>query len=511
MILRASQKKSKYYIIIFSLIIAIASILRFSCLGRNSFDLQEHTYDKLALDINTKFADIVSDQAAISLGHPLGGITIVHLFLKKINILNLSNELLFRLPSAFSGIIVVIMTYFLSLELFFNRKKALFAAFLTAINPFLVYYSRSSEPYSIISFLSILNYFLFTTLFLQNNYSRIKYISFILINIIIFQIHYFSILILLAEIITMYILFKKKDVALYKMKLFFIAVLFIFTFLIIYIPRLIISLHAQNEMMSSSFVKEMLYPKTYWFLYYSEIFRTYLGFPTYLIFLALMGLLLAIIYFPNFKKNNYSFAIFLSVLLFLICIVSTLHLFNFVKNIGNIYPFIQRYYIYFVPFILIYMTYISFIKSQSQNHKLHYFKNAFITLWITISLFYSFTSAYGKQKSDIKKVVDYFNSNNGPSYNIYTLNLPFYELFNYYFKNYCTQNFSLYANITENDLLTQQTIYILVLQEYIFGQKHFLMAPSIHKLESIKKIRVLSKKIKFDITQLYIFNDLTAR
>ncbi len=510
--LRSKVKIPKYNILIFSFIIVIASFLRFSWLGRNSFDLQEHTYDKLALDINTKFADIISDQAALSLGHPIGGITILHLFLKKFNILNLSNELLFRLPSAFSGIIVVIVIYFLSFELFFDKRISLLSAFLIAINPFLVYYSRSSEPYSIISLLAVLNYFLFIIVFLESKFSKIGYLLFILVNIIAFHLHYFTILVLLAEIITILIQFKKKAVPLHNIKLFFTVVISIFFLLIMYIPRMFITLAAQNKMMAQSYVAELLYPKTSCFLYYSELFRTYLGFPIYLSFFVPIGILLAVAYFSNFKKNYYSFAILLLSVLFLICITSTLHLFNFIKAIGTIYPFIQRYYIYFVPLILMYMAHISFLKPYPQRRQLYHLKNIFLILWITISFFYSCTLAYGKEKVDIRKVVNYFNSNpnNSSPYNIYCLNLTFYELFDYYFKNYCTSKFNLNHDITLGDFSLQQTAYVLVLQEYIFGQAHFYMNPSIHKLESIKKYKVLSKKIEFDGINVYIFNNSSA-
>jgi 4-amino-4-deoxy-L-arabinose transferase-like glycosyltransferase len=52
------------------------------------------------------------------------------------------NEFITRLPAAVSGVLIIPVVYFLALELFTKQKIALFAAFLTAISPWGIYYSR---------------------------------------------------------------------------------------------------------------------------------------------------------------------------------------------------------------------------------------------------------------------------------------------------------------------------------------------------------------------------------
>lgn len=497
------------YKVIFLFIIFIAIILRFSWLSRDTFDVQEQSYFFPIIEHDTTLKEIFFNKIALSLGHPPGSITTVLFFLKKINFLKLSYELLFRLQSALSGVGLVIVIYLLALRLFSERKTALLSAFFVAISPYLTYYSRSCEPYSLLSVLAALNYYFFVTLFLQNTPSRIKYISFILINIIAFHISYFSVFIIAAELITVLILFKKKLILSSSVRLFLWAIMIIFLLLAAYIPLLCANYIEQIKLMAKDEVREIFYPKTYWPLYYSEILRTYLGFPLFLAFLAPIGLLLVLIYFPIVKKNISYFAIFLFVLLSIILCVSILYLLIFAINIGKIYPLAHRHHSYFVSLILIYMAYVFSLKSPCRNSNLYKFKNTFIIIWIMISLLYSSAFAFSNQRPDINRVIDYFNQNfkNAKSCNIFILNpIYFSGIFYYYFNKYCTVDYHLYPGVPSENNLAGQAAYAIIPYESIFGQSHFYIEPSVNIQKLIKNNKVFLKKIRFPKIDMYIFN-----
>lgn len=495
------------YKIMFFFIILIAVILRFFWLSRDTFDVQEQSYFFSIIERDTTLREVFFNKIALSLGHPPGGITTVLFFLKNINFLKLSYELLFRLQSALSGVGLVIVIYLLSLRLFSERKTALLSAFFVAISPYLIYYSRSCEPYSLLSVLAALNYYFFVTIFLQNKPSRIKYILFIVINIIAFHISYFSVFIIAAELITVLILFKKKLILSFNARLFFWAIFIIFLFLAAYIPLLCANYSEQIKLMAKDDVREIFYPKTYWPLYYTELLRTYLGFPNFLFFLAPVGLLLAIIYFPEVKEKKPHFAIFLFVLLSLIICASIVYLLIFAIRVGKIYPLAHRYHIYFVPLILMYLAWIFFLNRPLPISKLYKFKKTFFAVWMIISLFYSCTFVFSNQRTDIKGAIDYFNKNfrKDTSCNIFILNpIFFYGICYYYFERYCTSNYHLFYGIPSLEQMSKQPAYVLVLSESLFGRSHFYMKHAVEAFESMKNNKPLFKIREFHNVNIYV-------
>lgn len=133
---------SNFYLV---LIIILAAILRICWLGEapNTFSTDEASdgYDAYSILLTNR--DRYGEYFPIILRafNDARESLYVFLLVPLIKFFGL-NEFITRLPAAVSGVLIVPVVYFLAKELFTKQKIALFAAFLTAINPWGIYYSR---------------------------------------------------------------------------------------------------------------------------------------------------------------------------------------------------------------------------------------------------------------------------------------------------------------------------------------------------------------------------------
>ena len=101
-----------------------------------------------------------------------------YLTIPSISVLGL-NEFAVRLPSVIFGILTIITAYFLCLEIFKNSTIGLLAAFLLAISPFHIFFSRGAWQANLATFLITLGFYLFTLGLIKGRYLPLSVLTFL--------------------------------------------------------------------------------------------------------------------------------------------------------------------------------------------------------------------------------------------------------------------------------------------------------------------------------------------
>ena len=169
-------------IIVLGLIVIIAAFFRFWCLTQNplGFSADEATIGYNAYSILKTGADEygirfpLAFKAFSDYQAPL----YTYLTVPSIAVLGL-NEFAVRLPSAVFGILTVITVYFLCLEIFKNSTIGLSAAFLLAISPFHVFFSRGAWQANLATFLITLGFYLFAIGLRSGKYLPLSVLAFL--------------------------------------------------------------------------------------------------------------------------------------------------------------------------------------------------------------------------------------------------------------------------------------------------------------------------------------------
>lgn len=147
------------------LIILLAFFLRFFMLGKNPPSLY---WDEASLGYNAysilktgrdEFGEKFPLDKFIAFGDykPVGYIYAV---VPSIALFGL-NEFAIRFPSALSGVLMVLLTYYLVKELFNKEKLALISAFLLAVSPWSLHLSRVAFEANFAAFLNLLSVYFF--------------------------------------------------------------------------------------------------------------------------------------------------------------------------------------------------------------------------------------------------------------------------------------------------------------------------------------------------------------
>lgn len=131
-----------------------------------------------------------------------------------------------RLLSVLFGIGTIYINYLLIKSLF-NKKAALIAAFLLAINPLHIYYSQEARMYALETFTVSLSFY-FLTKYLQGN--KLLWWVYIGSLVLVLYSDYLPYLIILAQLIFVFIWFRKK------IKSIFLAQIIASTTLVLWIP-----------------------------------------------------------------------------------------------------------------------------------------------------------------------------------------------------------------------------------------------------------------------------------
>lgn len=118
------------------------------------------------------------------------------------------NALLLRLPSILFGVISIGVIYCLG-KLLFNKRAGLFSAFILAVSPFHIYYSREIRMYSLIALLSLTAVYFLVRAMRENK--DIHWLCYSISNIIGIYVHPMVILFFIAEAMFFIFYIKKYN------------------------------------------------------------------------------------------------------------------------------------------------------------------------------------------------------------------------------------------------------------------------------------------------------------
>lgn len=176
--------KNKSTIFFFVAIVVLATVLRLykistippslywdeASLGYNAFSILKTAHDEHGKFLPT------TNFAAFGDYKPPG---YIYLTVPSIALFGL-NEFAIRFPSAFFGILTVIITFLVTAKLFSNEKIALLASFFLAISPWHIQFSRAAFEANVGLFFSLLGIYLFLNFALRDSQQyRSKILSFV--------------------------------------------------------------------------------------------------------------------------------------------------------------------------------------------------------------------------------------------------------------------------------------------------------------------------------------------
>lgn len=317
--------------------------------------------------------------------------------------------------SAFIGTLSIIAIYYLGKEIF-NKNVGIYAALLTSINYFLIYYSQEARSYSLLFLLAILSYlFLFKAIRTQSKSNIFLYILF---TILVIYTHYFGFFLAGSQLFVFlfYVLISPVN----RKKLITLGLIAMMIISLTTIPLLYYILSNSNEIASERMgwcpVPTADFFITYFMAYFSNRYLS-IVFAILLLFLAIK------MYFHKIKNNKVIYA--------LIIWVFISYLLPYMKSIVSDPLLTPRYTIVILPAILLL---ISIAIDSIKNIKLKY---VILALIIISSLGHLFRQQYYTKpiKEEWRKVAKYVISDSG-NYPIYTPDTKFMHTqhFNTYFK-----------------------------------------------------------------------------
>lgn len=331
-----------YYPFIYSLVvisIVIGIFLRFQHLTLGSLWLDElHTMNEANPQKSMK--EVIDQVKAFEAIPPFYFLSI-HIWFKLFDF----NDFYARLFSAVAGCMGIGVIYLCGLKMY-NRRVALFAAALTALNYFHISYSQDARPYALLFFLSALSCYFFVRVLQNINFKNSLFYDFS--GLLLIYTHYFGVLLLIAQylLIFSFVLFDRKE----RKNLlihFGLAALLIVLGYLPWMPAMF------NSLGNASFWAPV--PK---FLYFTDYFEEYFGDedPLVKIFFCLIFLyfILAIrSKAPGWKINLLrENTLFLSfVILFTWMFIS--YLLPYLKSVWDVPILVTRYTIVTLPAILL--------------------------------------------------------------------------------------------------------------------------------------------------------------
>ena len=120
------------------------------------------------------------------------------------------NEIVGRIACAFIGLLSIPIIYYLGKECH-NKATGVFAALLTGVNYFHIYYSQELRFYSMAFLFSTLSYLFFVRAFKRND--LINFVGYAIFTIGLLYIHYYGMIIFFGQGLTFIVLLKyKRDI-----------------------------------------------------------------------------------------------------------------------------------------------------------------------------------------------------------------------------------------------------------------------------------------------------------
>jgi len=192
---RSFFKSSGFYL---GVALAIGSILRIYHLGYESLWADEAFSVFIA---KKSFIELITLCVKIDVHPPL----YVALLKCWIFLFGIS-ELALRSFSAIFGILTIYIIYRLG-SLLYDRMVGVIASYVSACSAFLIRYSQEARSYALLAFLSTLSIYLFCK-FLKKA-DRKNYFYLLIVNVLLSYTHIFGLMVIVAEFIFFFVLFKK--------------------------------------------------------------------------------------------------------------------------------------------------------------------------------------------------------------------------------------------------------------------------------------------------------------
>ncbi|MBX2828732.1 MAG: glycosyltransferase family 39 protein [Flavobacteriaceae bacterium] len=258
------------------------------------------------------------------------------------------NDLSLRSFSMVTGLFAVLSVYHIT-KLFFNKKVALYATLLAAVNFYLIRYSQEVRSYAFL--ILITNYsFYFFTLIVREGLSKKNSLYYVIITTLLLYTHYFSLFIIGAQFFAFLFLVDwktiKKDFKGYALTFGLPNALFLF-----WLPNILDGLKKERGAWRDEAQLTLVYD------YAKDFFN-----DPYLAVLAIITVLFTLVYFLlrkhyNLKRLERSFHPDHVALVILISWTVVFFMLPFLKSSTSSTIMFNRYFIQLVPPVLILMGY----------------------------------------------------------------------------------------------------------------------------------------------------------
>ena len=313
-----------------------------------------------------------------------------------------SGERNIRILSAIPGILTIPSMYFLANEIL-NKKGALFAAFVVAISPFYIWYSREIRMYTLLALTSTLSYFFYIRILKYNSFQY--YLGYLIINIIGIYTHYFFLFVLLIQgmffLLSWKVNFNENKIVNKKRQLVYFnlaaAVLFIS-----YIPWIKTLIFSSNGIAKFGPALDIPTPFNIILTFFEFTFGYQPVNYTSMLLSLWPLLILSGFLFLEKRRNPFSPFLYLAILgiLFPLIIV-------YIISVTAKPMYLTRYLTPMTPMYLILITWFLLeIKGKLKVVIIILF------LFTTLTLLYNqFTNPDNPEREDYKSAVEYLNSN----------------------------------------------------------------------------------------------------
>lgn len=458
-----------------------------------------------------------------------------HLPLYDILLLSMSKFFTFladyRYISVFFGLASLIMLYKFAKKVF-NQEVGLLSALFFSVSPLFVHYSRQIETYTLFTFLSILNIFLFWSFWINGEK---KYLFWFYISVfLLFACHCSAFIITFAEIIFLFILNKSEA---YKRKypdfsigflsfLLFLIVLSIAWFLVIYFNVLgktsapYFRYHVRN-------LTDYL-PLSYLSEFSINFVRVFLGVPKRFTILILPFILSLFYFWFIMKRNNKEFSLLVIIFFGLFFVGEIIYIIFFAVH-NSVYLNV-RHFLCLQPFLFILTAYSLIYLMKLRINIFSYIICGFLFICFLVNIAYSGKIISGRQNPDYGQAIAY-QKENLKDLDIVAFSITWYYQQYYYhltggkiYKDFFTRERPLPLNekisvynmiaIKEKDLDSNfndyrkkgcKRLWFVDLREKLFDFPHSNDDYSEYVLSSLKKkYRIIAEK-HFSFISLYLF------
>ena len=350
--------------ILLVILLVVAAILRLHKLGNESLWLDElHTI--LETNPHVSWSEFFDFLRCCEPHPPL------FFFLERITFSILGyEEQYIRIIPALSGVATVWATYKLGKEVL-NERLGLIAALITTVNYYSVSYSQDARGYGLLWLFTVLSFCYFIRL--AKNLDRKSAIWYILSTALLLYTHYFSLFVILCQLVLFCILLLAEEG---NRKKFFLTVLYSeLIVLSLYSP--LIPWRIMTSKTSSFWITQP--PQNF----YVDYFHEYFGSTAYLypfLYIAMIIYFVRVFSLKADFKNLKTNPEFLSAVM-IICTIFTVYGAAYIRSVVSVPMLISRYTVVLVPIFILCIAYGFYM---IENRTL---RNIVLFLFFSLSLF----------------------------------------------------------------------------------------------------------------------------